>query len=154
VDATIARRTPFLVSVLAVLALLGGCGSSAPKPDPVREARLVAEANMLCRSWAHLPRRMQDREVVQFQKRVAAVTNALLQAAAYLPAGRSWKEARAKQRALYAERSKLMRSGGFVPGSPNLIERFYRLRLQIYDDVKALGVTSCVGQPPRPPIGG
>jgi hypothetical protein len=37
---------------------------------------------------------------------------------------------------------------------PDVLERFYRLQLRIYDDARALGLTSCLGKPPRAPIGG
>jgi hypothetical protein len=91
---------------------------------------------------------------VQYQKRLAGLTKALMQTAAYLPAGRSWKEARAKQRALEAQVRKLTKSGGLTTGGFDLIDRVYRLRVQIYDDVKALDLTSCLGPPPRAPISG
>lgn len=144
-------RAPALAAALVVFA---GCGSSPPKPDAARLPQLVAEANALCRSWAHRARPTHETEVVQLQKRDHVLTEALIQAAAYLPAGKSWKEARAKRRALEAEISKLTASGKFVSGQRDFIDRFRRLQLQIYDDVKALGVTSCRKRPPPAPIGG
>lgn len=88
------------------------------------------------------------------QHRLATLTKALSAAAAYLPAGASLNEAHAERRALYAETSKLSKLGTFVSGQPDYLERFYRLQVQIYDDYKALGLTRCLGRPPRPPISG
>jgi hypothetical protein len=76
---------------------------------------------------------------------------ALTDAWAYLPAGRSLNEAGEKRRALNAEARKLEKSGAFPA---NYLERSYRLAHRIYDDAKSLGLTRCLGQPPRPPIGG
>ena len=143
----------FLAGGVAVLVLLGSCGSSTPKPDPARVARLVAEANALCGSLPRAgPYTSREQKVAQ---RIQPILNALGRAAAYLPAGRALNEAHAKRRALYAEVSKLKRSGGgFVSGSPDFIGRFYRLQVQIYDDYKALGLGRCLGPPPRAPISG
>jgi hypothetical protein len=147
-----------IVGGLAALVVLGGCGASKPKPDTVNEQRLVAEANALCGSWAHRPRPTREREALRFQGRLATITKALRQAAAYLPAGRAWNAADAERRELFAERNKLLRSrGGFLSGQggpPDFIDRLSRLQVQIYGDVKALGLTSCLGPPPRPPVSG
>jgi hypothetical protein len=152
VQATIARRTLLGASWFVALAVVSGCGSS--KSDPAREARLVAETNGLCTSMFHHthPSQTKQREA---QHRLAILTKALSEAAVYLPAGRSLNEAHAKRRALYAKLGKLSTSGTFVaPGRPDYAEQFYRLQLQIYDDYKALGLTRCLRQPPRPPLSG
>jgi hypothetical protein len=73
-------------------------------------------------------------------------------AAAYLPAGRALNEAHAKRRALTVEMREAANSHSVV--WLDLIERFYRLQLQIYNDLKALGLTPCLGKPPRAPISG
>jgi hypothetical protein len=150
--ATVASRTLLIASALAVIALPSGCGSS--KPDPAREARLVAEANALCASILHRahPSQTKQREA---QQRLVTVAKALSVAAAYLSTGKSLNEARAKLRALHVEIGKLSKSGAFsFSGPPDYIERSYRLQVQIYDDYKALGLARCLGPPPRPPISG
>jgi hypothetical protein len=132
--------------------MLGGCGSTNPKPDPARETRLVAETNALCASVLRQvhPSSKQQSEA---QHRLAALLKALSDAWAYLPAGRSLNEAGAKRRALNTEARKLEKSGTFRSAA-DYIERSYRLELRIYDDAKALGLTRCLGKPPRRPIGG
>jgi hypothetical protein len=42
----------------------------------------------------------------------------------------------------------------YLAVQPDILERFYRLQLRIYNDVKALGLTSCIGKPPRAPVRG
>ncbi len=36
----------------------------------------------------------------------------------------------------------------------SLFEESYRLNLKVYEDAKAIGLTACIGQPPRKPIEG
>jgi hypothetical protein len=149
----IARSTLFLAGGVGVLVVLSGCGFSTPKPDPAREARLVAETNAVCRSIVHRAHPAQTQQL-ETQHRLAVLVKALGQAAAYLPAGRWLNEARAKRRVLYAEVQRLSGSGRLAPEGPEVFERFYRLRVQIYEADKALGLTACMGRPPRPPISG
>jgi hypothetical protein len=124
-----------------------------PKPDRAKVGRLVAEANALCGSLAHRASPLRTREREAVARRVQRISNALGPAAAYLPAGRTLNEAHAKRRALYAELHRAGRGGNF-PEAFELIERFYRLRVQVYGALKALGLTPCLGPPPRPPISG
>jgi hypothetical protein len=45
--------------------------------------------------------------------------------------------------------------GGEGPNPFSLLEESYRLEVKVQADLKALGVTSsCLGSPPRKPIGG
>lgn len=138
---------------LVTLSLLGGCGSSTPKPDPARLAQVLAETNALCTSLLH-----RNPSPAQ-QHRQAVLTKALDEAAAYLPVGRSLDEAHTKRRALekeiaHAERRALEKERSPVSGRYDFIERFYRLQLQIYEDYKALGISKRCLRPPRPPISG
>jgi hypothetical protein len=170
------RRTRFLAlwclrrsltPVLVVPLLLAGCGSSKPKPDPVREKRLVAEANALCISIRHSVHEPRTQQVQAH--RLAAVEVALRAAAAYLPAGRSLDEAHAKRVALRRELSALIqkqadkdkhkKSGPTIVTvkSPRALYNFeesIRRGMQAYNAMRALGLTQCARHPPRAPISG
>ena len=135
--------------------LLASCGGSAPKPDPATKARLVAEANALCRQQARQVLRLPEQQKVALQHRLAYFSRAIRKAAAYLPAGKDLERAYAGRRQLMHELAKRSSHGGFVTGPPtHLIDRGYGLELQIHDDWKALGLTSCLGPPPKRPISG
>jgi hypothetical protein len=151
--ATHESRVRFIAGGLTVCVVLGGCGSSAPKPDPARVARVVAETNAACSSILHRSHPSTTQQL-ETQHRLAVLVKTLSQAAAYLPAGRSLNEAHAKRRALEIETSKAGKSGVFVTSKPKVIERFHRLEAQIHNDYKALGVTRCLERPLRPPISG
>ena len=83
------------------------------------------------------------RKTEEHRNRLAAVLDELEQAAAYLPAGKALKEAIVKGRALRPEDDPV-----------NYFAHIYRLQLQYYNASKALGLTDCLGRPPRKPIGG
>jgi hypothetical protein len=83
---------------------------------------------------------------------VQRIANALSLAAAYLPAGRALNEAHAERRVLTAEMLKA--SWSYSGERADLIARFYRLKVQIREDLKGLGLGRCLGPPPRPPISG
>jgi hypothetical protein len=146
--ATMQSRMLLLAGGLAVLTLLSGCGSSTPKPDPARVARLVAEANALCGSLPHRAIIAVTPKVAAVRDRLTAISKSLREAAAYLPAGKELNESHAKQEALMAE------ARNPASAQPDLLEQLYRVRLTSYDDLKALGLTLCLGKPPRPPISG
>jgi hypothetical protein len=141
------RYVRALACALACACALTACGGSAPKPDPVQEARVVAAVNGACRHELALPRpvRRSARQTNAFQARLAALSRALRKTAAYLPAGKDLDEARAARRALEAEEAKRTRAGLARP-VPDV--RFNRLQLRIYDDELALGVT-CAGNVAR-----
>jgi hypothetical protein len=44
--------------------------------------------------------------------------------------------------------------GGKRANAFSLLEEPYRLAVKVQDDLKVLGLTSCLGPPPRKPIGG
>lgn len=150
VAATIVSRALLLACGFAVLLALGGCGSSSPKRDPVKVARLVAEANALCTAVGNGSISSRTKEQEAAARRIQPTLNALYDAAAYLPIGRALNEAHAKRRVLEHELPKDPASN-FVAFN----NRFHRLQRQIYYDLRALGVTRCASQPPpRPPIVG
>jgi hypothetical protein len=141
---TIASRALFLAGGLAALVVLGGCGSSTPKPDPARVTRLVAEVNALCTAAGSGSISSRTRQQEAAARRIQPTLNALYDAAAYLPLGRALKEAHAKRRVLEHELPKETASNVVA-----FTSRFRRLQRQIYNDVKALGVTRCGSPPPR-----
>lgn len=161
-------RTLLLAGALLVIATLSGCGSSTPKPAPAREARLVAEANALCASIVHNRAHATQTQKLEEQHHLAALEKAVRQAAAYLPAGRSLDEAHTKRLALLQafQRELRAQTHGHTPTRPTIvithpkeepfyfIDESYRLQMQAYNAVKALGLTECVGKPPRAPISG
>jgi hypothetical protein len=149
VGATIVTRALLLACGFAVLLALGGCGSSLPKRDPAKVARLVAEANALCAAVGRGSISSRTKEQEAAARRIQPTLNALYDAAAYLPVGRALNEAHARRRVLEHELPK------DASNSVAFINRFHRLQRQIYYDLRALGVTRCASQPPpRPPIVG
>jgi hypothetical protein len=135
--------TLYLAAGLMVL-LVGGCGSSSPKADPATVARLVAEANAVCKDS---PTAAPGRPA-----RLRSIMTALRKAVLYLPAGRDINMAGAKLRAVRIELHHL--SSGSVERGMADIDEAYRYETQIYDGWKTIGVTSCIGRPPQKPIGG
>jgi hypothetical protein len=61
-----------------------------------------------------------------------------MKVAAYLPAGRDLIEAHAQRRAVTAEMLKM--ANHHLSVQPDVVDRFYRQQLRIYDDLKALGL--------------
>jgi hypothetical protein len=127
---------------------LGGCGASASRGDPALEARLVAEANSLCRSMTDRVGYVPPRG----RPRLATLVAEIREAAVYLPAGRDLNEVYAKRKALAAELHKLD-SSDYSAGE-DILERSYHQQMQIHDDEKALGLGACLGRRPRAPISG
>jgi hypothetical protein len=136
-----------LACALACVSTLAACGGSAPKPDPIQEARVVAEVNGACRHELVLPRavRRSERQTSFFQARLAVLSRTLKKTAAYLPAGKDLSEAHVARHVLEVEEAKRARAGRTRP-APDI--RFDRLQLRIYDDELALGVT-CAGSTAR-----
>jgi hypothetical protein len=128
--------------VLASASLLVGCGGSASSPDPVQEARVIAETNAFCRHSSTLPpaSRRSRQHISTIQARAAALEKAIRKTAAYLPAGKDLNEAHAARRALYAEESRRTKAG-LVIDPVALNRRFDLLQLRIYNDELALGLT-------------
>jgi hypothetical protein len=147
---TVALRVTTLVVVLLWTV---SCGGSATKPDPATKARVVAEANALCRQQARRSRPLAEQVQAAFQHRLAYLLRAITKAAANLPAATALERERTARRQLMRELSKRSAGGESVPPTV-LMDRLYRVELLIHDDWKALGLTACLGPPPRPPISG
>lgn len=129
--------------MLVCACALTACGGAAPKPDPAREARVVAEVNAVCRHELALPPavRRSERQTRFFQARLAVLSRILRTTAAYLPAGKDLNEAHVARRALEREEAKRARAG---LAQPVIDVPFNRIQLRIYDDELALGIT-CAG---------
>jgi hypothetical protein len=125
---TSSRRTLVLAG-LTMLVVLGGCGSSTPKPDAA-VTQLVQQANGTCNQMA------QPSTPVRFKKELARdlleTETQIYLAAEYLPAGRAFDEA---ERALMIPDT--LRKIGQEPKPDHPQE------VRAYDSLKALGVTSC-----------
>lgn len=141
------RHFSVLACTLACACALTACGGSGPKPDPAREARVVAEVNAVCQhEFALSPAvRRSERQTRFFQARLAALLGTLRTTAAYLPAGKDLNEAHVARRTLEREEAKRTRAG-LAP--PALDAPFNRTQLRIYDDELALGIT-CAGRTAR-----
>jgi hypothetical protein len=141
--AALRSSTLCLAAGLSVL-LSGGCGSTSPKADQTTVARLVTEANAVCKT--------SPPGAVVLPARLHPIMTALRKAVLYLPAGRAIHAGEAKLHAVRADLHHLS-SGSFERGMDD-IDLAYRSETQIYDGWKTIGLTSCIGRPPRKPIGG
>ena len=125
---TISRGTLVLAG-LATFVVLGGCGSSTPRPDAaVKE--LVSQANGTCQQMAERSTSVRFREELRHD--LVNTERELLLAAEYLPAGKAFGEA---EGALMVPDT--LRKVGEEPKPDHPQE------LQAYHALKALGVTSC-----------
>src|ERR1700688_3146175 len=139
------RRAVLAVGLLCTWPL-AGCGEAAPRADPVKEARVVSEANAFCKRTLQSGSRRSEQQVTSAQTRIAAILSTLSKSAAYLPAGRDLNEAHVARRALMAKESERSRAG--LSRSPDFKKRFHPLQLRIFDDELALGLT-CAGEVAR-----
>jgi hypothetical protein len=145
ISSSASARSATLKVGLACASLVSGCGGSAPRRDPAREARVVAETNAFCQHVSTLPpvSRRSEQQIRAIQARFAALAKAVSMTAAYLPAGRDLNKAHAERRAVYADASKRFRAGLARPA--NFDYRAGRIQLRIYRDELTLGLT-CNGQ--------
>lgn len=141
-------RPAALMLFLGCTQLLAGCGASAPKPDPLQEARVIAETNAFCRHMSALPpvTRRSQQQIRAAQARLAAFSRTISKTAAYLPAGKDLNEAHVARRALFAEDRRRSQAELARPADFDL--RVDRQQLRIYNDELALGL-SCAGQVAR-----
>jgi len=147
-------RQPVAALIVALAVLPVGCGrsgsSSAPTPA---EARFVTLFNAICRK-TYTGRAERPPTAAE-----TATLRSFAKSAGGAPRVAQFKSDLAAQRKLRVALGKLPRQGGFIVrrGGPDVgsyIDQVYRLNVKLYGDEKALGLTSCLGRPPRKPIGG
>ncbi len=147
-------RQPVAALIVALAVLPVGCGrsgsSSAPKPA---EARFVALFNAICLKT------YGEREARPPTKAEFATLRSLAKSASGAPRVAQFTSDLAARRKLRVAFGKLPKQGSFIgrQGGPDVRSYFdqaYRLDVKVYADEKALGLYSCLGKPPRKPIGG
>jgi hypothetical protein len=148
------KKTGLATVLICLAAALAGCGGSASSRA---EAHLAAVANAACRNAEGMG------DHVHMSTDLAGV-RALIHADRKLPrVATLTRDLATRQREQVAVR-KLSRkgdNGAFFSGKEgeganafSLLEEPYRLAVKVQADLKALGMTSCLGPTPRKPIGG
>jgi hypothetical protein len=148
------RHRLSVVLLTCVVVVLVGCGGSRSSGAAnTGEAHLVAVANATCRE-----RREEMRATgATFEARMKmefASLRALISADRKLPRVGTLISDLAARRRLLREMRKIHRKEGDVTNAFSLLDESYRLEVKIQADLKALGLTSCIGPPPRKPIEG
>lgn len=119
-----------------------GCGSGAASTPS--EAHVVALANAVCRSDLHGAK--DEALLAQVRLARTRISTILAPAASHPRVGTLLKDLSAREG--------LIRRIDSPGRTPAFIENLYRARIRVYDDEKALGLTKCLGSPPRKPIFG
>jgi hypothetical protein len=142
-----------LAAILAcTVAVLSGCGSSSPTVEKTAEAQVVALANAICRESNDL--RATGATVEAHRNTERARLRALAHTARKVPPLSRYLSDLAARRRLRTEMRKLSRKEGNVADAFSLLDESYRLEVKTYADKRTLGLTSCIGPPPKPPIKG
>jgi hypothetical protein len=149
-----------LTVALCAVAGLAGCGgssSSSGNSAKIAEARFVALSNAICsEAKTH---KATDAAFEAHLRDELATLEPLANTAHELPRFREYLSdvaARRKLLAKLAVPSNLpsFKAQGSLTSPVELLQQTYRLDTKVYEDKKALGLTSCTGSRPRPPIGG
>lgn len=150
-----ARHCLLAPVLICVAVALGGCGGGTSSPT---EARLAALANAVCTRSETLGERPG------FLSTDLARLRALIHADRKLPRVATLiSDLAARQRAQAAMRKLFRKAGNGASFSGkegdgandfSLLEESYRLDVKVQADERALGMISCIGPPPRKPIGG
>jgi hypothetical protein len=159
-------RRLLAVPLICALALLAACGGSSVTAEKASQAHFGALANAICREAQASKASRASSFLAQRNTELARV-HALLNSARDLHLVSTYIADLAAQKRLRSEMSAAASDGSLVsPGeSPPLhrvhlpdamsdIEDAYQLSVKLRDDEKALGMSACIGRPPRPPIGG
>jgi hypothetical protein len=144
-----ARVSLIATALICTAGLLPGCGGASSTAASTAEARFVSFYNARCRE--EKGDRATSHENIQ--KTEAATLLALTSAARKAPRVATYIADLRARRTLRAEISHAAKLSN-VANPISLIEDSYRLATKIYADKKALGLTPCLGPPPRKPIGG
>lgn len=154
------RRSHLPPAVLTAAAALSiaGCGGS-PTPAATAQAHFVALANNLCREF-NTPRATGATVHARLKAELAKLRAMESSARRSPPVATYLADTAARRKVLTKLRSEsaplgqaqLLRASQRSPIS--LMEDAYRLEVKIYADKKALGLTSCLGSPPRKPVAG
>lgn len=142
------------IALMAVAAVFAGCGGS-PTAAQRAEAHLAAVANPICR---YVKVRQESTGYgpgaeARVRAEIARV-RALLRSDRNLPRVAAYVSDLKTRKRLRAELTKLHRTG-YTPGNSfSILDEIYRADVKVQADLKALGLTSCIGRPPRKPISG
>jgi hypothetical protein len=144
------RPVPRIASTWLVLSmtamLVAGCGGSG---NGAAEARFVAFANTICFKINSREATTPPTPTERARLRV------LEKSARKAPRVATFLSDLAARRRLRTALSKLPNKGfNVVPDGRSYLDKAYRLSVRVYADEKALGLTSCLGKPPRKPIEG
>jgi hypothetical protein len=146
-----ARHCLLAIVLTCVAAALAGCGGGASSTAAsTAEAHLAALANAICRE-SHTNRATGPPFEAHLKTEFAKL-RALIRSDRKLPRVATYiSDIQARDR-LRTAMSKLSKKE--VPYAFSLMEDNYRLGVKIQADLKALGMTSCIGPRPRKPIEG
>jgi hypothetical protein len=135
--------------VICVAAVLVGCGGGASSNGAnSAEARFVALANAIC------DKTNTTRALSPPTRTELARLRSLARSARKAPRVATYLSDLSARRTLRTAMSNLSKKAFDLPHGTSYVEESYRLDVSVYTDAKALGLTSCIGRPPRKPIGG
>lgn len=148
--------------LICVAAALAGCGGGSSTAANTPEAHLAALANATCREFH--TNRATGAPFEAHMKTEFARVRALIHSDRKLPRVSTFISDSAARRRVQAAMRKLSKkagNGAFFSRKEgkganafSLLEESYRLEVKVQADLKALGLTSCLGPTPRKPIGG
>jgi hypothetical protein len=154
-----ARHCLLSTVLICVAAALAGCGGGSSTAANTPEAHLAALANATCREFH--TNRATGAPFEAHMKAEFAKVRALIHSDRKLPRVSTFISDSAAQRrvqaAILREASPgkvFRRKEGKGANAFSLLEESYRLEVKVQADLKALGLTSCLGPTPRKPIGG
>jgi hypothetical protein len=146
-------RIMLALPLLLALSFLLGCGGSSPRSGNAAEAHLIALATATCRQ-AHRSS-SGGASVLAERKADLVKLRPLIDVDRKLPSVAKFDSDLAAERQFT---STVAKSAGKHPGEligPNsYFAKAYNLELKVYADARSLGLSSCLGAPPRAAIGG
>lgn len=151
--------------LVCVAVALTGCGGGSSTASGTAESHAAALANSVCgeinayvrglhlRSGTAIPQSERERIRAYEESQIARV-RALMSAARKLQGAGTLLSDLTAREGLKIAMGKVARKEGDVANALSYIDDAYRLDVKIAADEKAVGLTSCIGPPPRKPIGG